>query len=168
MFNFNDPHAVYNLVAQNPQARAFVESLAKMNQLQQANPNIPGMVSQFAQNPMQAMSSVGNWAQGAVDHMNQPNPQQNYAQPPQNQTPVPAPVPTEQQGGPPVNMLSQAMEIVTEFRGKMDVMNNNMKEVHDKCENLTAEVLALREENAALIKKNTDELTKLAKLFPKG
>ena len=119
------PDYVYNLIANNPQGRAFVENLARMNQLQQAAQQFAPQIQQFAQNPMQSMNQIGDWAQGAVNQMQQPVQQQQQ------------PVQNNQQGGQqqmqnPMNPMNMAMDIIAEFRQSFKAVNDNLKEIYDQ------------------------------------
>lgn len=136
------PDLVYNLISNSPQGRAFVENLAKMNQLQQAAKQFAPQINQFAQNPMQAMQNIGEWAQGAVNQMNQPQ-QQEPAQSVQPQQP--------QQGGAQVGggMMGMAMELVGEFKANFGKMEEMLKAI-------TTSNVALSEQVTAISKSYTD------------
>jgi len=108
-----DPQTVYNLVSSNPQARAFVESIARMQQLQAA--------------VQQMQAAQQNTAQGV-------------AYPQQTQT---APQQTQQGGQPQMNALDQAMAIVGEFRQCFETMNKNQKEMYNMLEEMRDQLAAM-------------------------
>jgi len=156
-FDFSNAQAVWDIIARNPQAQKYVESLVKMDQMQMVAQGSPNQgVNQFAQ-PQQ------NW-----------HPTPNYAH--NQQTTAPVPIPAQQpQGGQqsmgPMGMMQEALQIVTEFRGYFDGLNKNMKATYDSleetrvlCKDLSSKVDDLSKENLVL-KKSNDEMVALVKKF---
>lgn len=156
------PETVFNLIAANPQGRALVESLAKMNQLQQVAQQYGPQIQQMAQNPMQAMQSVGNWAQGAVNQLPQQQPNQQL---PTNAQPEARP----QQGGPPMNgMMGMAMDIVGKFENMLNEMNGTLKKLVESNISLEDQVSTLTKDNKALMSDLSSMKRDLGKLTPRG
>lgn len=160
------PDLVYNLIAGSPQGRAFVENLAKMNQLQQAAQQFAPQIQQFAQNPMQAMNSIGQWAQGAVDQMQQQIPAQ-----PQQVNQEQALIQQSNQapnGGAPMNnsgMIGMALEIVGKFENSLKEMSDTLKTITETNKELTEKVSALTEDNKILVNDLSATRTDLGKLL---
>jgi len=159
------PDLVYNLIANNPQGRAFVENLAKMNQLQQAAQQFAPQIQQFAQSPMQAMNNIGQWAQGTVNQMQQQQGQGtvNQAQQSPQSGDIQAQPTQQQNGGSQMNtngngMMSMAMEIVGKFE-------NNLKEIYGVVNELKESNTALRDEVAVLTKELADARKDIGQLL---
>lgn len=155
-FVFNQ-ESVFNLIANNPQGRQFVESLARMNQIGQTMQQFGPQIQQFAQNPMQAMSNLGQMAQGQVNQWNQQAQQQQQMQPPTDQPSPQQPVVGSvipAQGGPPMAQggfnLGMAMDLVTEFKATLTRMEEQQKEMSDKVNDIFEKMAALQTQNKTI------------------
>lgn len=117
------PDAVFNLVRSNPQAMAFVENLARSQNLQQAVQQYqqPTMYQQTPTQPTQ-----GLWDTGQT----QPQSQQQA----------------------PGDMLGMAMGIVEEFRKCFKALDENLKLTHDKVEELAEENARLQKTHSDQLK----------------
>ena len=134
------PDAVFNLISSSPQGRAFVENLARMSQLQQAAQQFAPQIQQFAQNPAQAMGQIGNWAQGAVNQMEQQQDNQN--------------------GGPPMNnMMGMAMELVGKFEATLGRMETTLTTLTETMEDLKKETKFISDDMAK-VKQDVGKFTK--------
>ena len=147
------PDMVYNLIRSSPQGMQFVESLAKMSQMQQVASQFGPQLQQFMQNPGQAMQNVGNWAQNFMAQPQQAN--GPYTIP--STTPVqPIPPPAEQppQGAmpmnPPNNMMGMAMEIIGKFEATLGRMEEAQKQMADTVKELADTSKALQTQNKTL------------------
>lgn len=165
------PDIVYQLISNNPQGRALVENLARMNQLQQAAQQFAPQIQQFAQNPIQAMQTIGDWAQGSVNQMAQQqqtggNPQQEGASPNMGNE---GPSMQNFGGG---GMMGMAMDIVNKFERSLKEMTDLINEVKtsntelvEKVSSLTIDIKNLEEINVdndvlRLIKDSNTSLSK--------
>ena len=139
------PEYVFNLVAGSPQGRAMVESLAKMNQLNQMAQQFGPQIQQFANNPMGAMNAVGNWAQNMMN--SQQVPQAAQAQAPQQEVPQ-QPQPSQQQGESqmPNGVMGMAMEMVNEFKTTLSRIEETQKQIMAAMELLANEILETKKE----------------------
>jgi len=132
-----DPSALMALVRSNPNLMNMVDQVARLSQLTAVAQQAAPVMSQFAQNPLQAMNNLGNWAQNTQNQVANQQQQNQGVQPQQNQIPqqqMADPNQQQQGGQPPMNAMSMAMEIVAEFRQSFQVLNNNLKEIHDMIE----------------------------------
>lgn len=147
------PDLVYNLIANNPQGRAFVEQLARVNELQQAAKQFAPSIQNFVQNPMQGMQQIGDWAQGAVNQM---PPQQN-----QQQAGT-----TQQEGGIPMNnpggMMGMAMDYVRKFENSFKEITDSIATVNETNVALADKVSALLKDNETLIKDNQTLISEIS------
>lgn len=143
------PDYVFNLIRESPQGRSFVENLAKMNDMQRAMQQFAPTINQFAQNPSQAMSNIGDWAQSANNQLQAQTQQQQVQPQPQQQnngiTPIIKNNNEQAQQAPGGNQtvpntLDMAMQLVEEFRKSLKVVNDNLKEVYEMQESFDAKL----------------------------
>jgi len=126
------PDLVYNLIASSPQGRSFVENLAKMAQLQQGLQQFAPQLQQFTQNPVQAISELGQWAQSAAQY-HQPQPEVQ---------------PVQQQGG--AGMLGMVSEVINKFEVTLHRIEQSVNAMSEANNQIVAQVAALVEESKVL------------------
>lgn len=152
------PEMVYNLVANSPQGRLVVEQLARARELQQQAEQMAPVIQQFAQNPMQGIQQIGDWAQG-MTHQSQPmQPINQYQGQPLAQQMQPTNQQQgniEQQGGAPMNnpggMMGMAMGYINNFENSFKEILESLKIVNETVVTLTNDNKTLIEDNKALI-----------------
>lgn len=161
------PDMVYNLIANNPQGRAFVEQLARVNELQQAARQFAPQIQSFAQNPMQGMQQLGDWAQG-MNYQNQMT-QQGQTQP-TNQQQQPAGN-TPQEGGTPMGgnngggMMGMAMDIVGRFEKSLKEMSETIDEIKESNISLKESLKDMADNLGMLKSENVSLVSRISELL---